>query len=144
MILTSYHREDALFRKQQIKDELILKQYESELRDPTEFLMWQKNIQNEDKQKELDTIIQRKIDIKQSHISAYNSKMNKKQNNYDNATLQRMETDFLIKQKDMDNEIIVLNNQLLVQNLIDIRENKPKEAVERELEIRIEKGKLVR
>ena len=38
------YREDALFRKQQAKDAKLLKQYEEELRDQTEFLIWQKEM----------------------------------------------------------------------------------------------------
>lgn len=34
-------REDAIYRKQQAKDAQILRNYEEELRDPTEFYIWQ-------------------------------------------------------------------------------------------------------
>lgn len=45
---STIYREDALYRKQQAKDAAILKNYEDELRDPTEYFLWQNDLKQRD------------------------------------------------------------------------------------------------
>ena len=138
------YREDALFRKQQIKDAEILKKYEEELRDPTEFLIWQKEMKNKDKETQLNLISQRKADAKQSFLESQEAINKQKENNLISADIQREKQIFLTKQNELNEELLLLQNQATVQNAIDVRETKPKQALERELEVRTEKGRLVR
>ena len=138
------YREDALFRKQQIKDAETLKKYEEELRDPTEFLIWQKDMKNKDKETQSNLILQRKSDAKQSFIESQEAINKQKENNLLSADIQREKQSFLIKQNELNEELILLKNQVNVQIALDSRETKPKQAMEREFEIRSEKGRLLR
>jgi len=49
-------REDAIYRKQQAKDVQLLRAYEEELRDPTEFYLWQKEMRDRDAVEKLEKV----------------------------------------------------------------------------------------
>jgi hypothetical protein len=138
------YREESLFRKQQAKDAEVLKRYEEELRDPVEFLIWQKEMKEKDRKYQLDLIAQRKSDIRQSHIESHEAIMKQKDDNRIAADLQREQAEISQQQKDLDLELELLRNQSAVQTIMDIRDTRPKQAVERDIELRAEKGRLVR
>ena len=54
--VSSILREESLLRKQQAKDVSLLKNYEMELRDPTEFYIWQKDMQDHDASVKLEQV----------------------------------------------------------------------------------------
>ena len=141
---SAIYREDSLFRKQQAKDAEVLKRYEEELRDPTEFLVWQREMKGKDKQAQMDLIAQRKLDTRQSHIEAHEAIMKQRTDNRISADIQREQADISAQQKELDLELEILRNQSTVQAVIDVRETKPKQAVEREYEVRTEKGRALR
>lgn len=141
---SAIYREDALFRKQQAKDAKLLKQYEEELRDQTEFLIWQKDMKGKDKANQLELIAQRKEAILQSHINTHEAIMKQKDDNRNAADMLRQEADDIKIQKELEMERAILRNQVLVQAVTEVREIAPKVAVEKVLEARAEKGKVLR
>lgn len=138
------YREDCLFRKQQAKDAEVLKRYEEELRDPVEFLIWQKEMKMKDQKSELDLIAQRKFETRQSHVVSLEAMQKQKEDNRLAADVQREEAELCQQQKELDLEIELLRNQSAVQTIMDIRDTRPKLAVERDVESRAEKGRLLR
>ena len=141
---TAIYREDSLFRKQQAEDALILKRYEEELRDPAEFLRWQKKMNEKDKQSHLELIHQRKTDSRQSHIESHEAIIRIKDDNRIAADIQRGHTEICQVQKELSLEMELLRNQATVQAMMDIRDTRPKQAMERESEIRSGIGREVR
>jgi hypothetical protein len=138
------YREDALFRKQQAQDALVLMRYEEELRDPAEFLRWQKKMKEKDKQSQLDMIHQRKTDSRQSHIESHEAIIKIKEDNRIAADIQRGHTEICQVQKELNIEMELLRNQATVQTMMEIRDTRPRQAVERDSESRAEKGRVVR
>jgi hypothetical protein len=138
------YREDALFRKQQAQNALALMRYEEELRDPAEFLRWQKKMKEKDKQSQLELILQRKTDSRQSHIESHEAIIKIKEDNRIAADIQRGHTEICQVQKELNLEMELLRNQATVQTMIEIRDTRPRQAVERDSESRAEKGRGVR
>ena len=79
---SAIYREDSLFRKQQAKDAKLLKQYEEELHDQTEFLLWQKEMKGKDKAAQIDSVEKRKEAIVQSHATTTEAIAKQKQDNH--------------------------------------------------------------
>ena len=71
-----------MFRKQQAKDAKLLKQYEEELHDQTEFLIWQKEMKGKDKASQIELVDKRKEAIVQSHITTAEAIAKQKQDNH--------------------------------------------------------------
>lgn len=138
------YREDSLFRKQQAKDAEILRKYEEELRDPVEFLIWQKEMKMKDRQSELDLIALRKSETRQSHVESLEAMQKQKEDNRLAADVQREQAELSQQQKELDLEIELLRNQSAVQSIMDIRDTRPRLAVERDVESRAEIGRSLR
>lgn len=79
---SAIYREDALFRKQQAKDAKLLKAYEEELHDQTEFLLWQKEMKEKYKASQIELVEKRKEAIVQSHITTAGAIAKQKQDNH--------------------------------------------------------------
>ena len=108
---SAIYREDALFRKQQAKDAKLLKQYEEELHDQTEFLIWQKEMKEKDKAHQIEVIVQRKEAIVQSHVTTAEAIAKQKEDNHAAAEILRQEAEVIRLQKEMEYEKYVLRNQ---------------------------------
>ena len=108
---SAIYREDALFRKQQAKDAKLLKQYEEELHDQTEFLIWQKEMKEKDKAHQIEVIVQRKEAIVQSHVTTAEAIAKQKEDNHAAAEILRQEAEVIKLQKEMEYEKYVLRNQ---------------------------------
>eukprot|EP01031_Cornospumella_fuschlensis_P031579 gene31579-38167_t len=59
-------REDALYRKKQAEDAALLKKYEEELRDPTEYFQWQADMRERDEVEKIRYVAMRREQAKQS------------------------------------------------------------------------------
>lgn len=64
-------REDAIYRKQQAKDVQLLKAYEEELRDPTEFYLWQKEMRERDNTEKLEKVLILNIPITDENLLSF-------------------------------------------------------------------------
>lgn len=137
-------REDSLYRKQQAKDAQILRNYEEELRDPTEYFLWQKEMKDRDETEKLKHVALRREQAKQSAEEAKLALLKQKEDNLHIASMVREQGDVIKRQMELEREIEILSKQEIVQNVIAVRETKPLEAIEKSLQERTEKGKLVR
>jgi len=63
-------REDSLLRKQQEKDAQLLRNYEMELRDTTEYYLWQQEMLENDETVKLQQVVMRREQAKQSSEEA--------------------------------------------------------------------------
>ena len=61
-------REDALYKKKQSKEASLLRAYESELRDSTEFYRWQKEMREVDEKAKFDAVEARRLAMIEGHI----------------------------------------------------------------------------
>jgi hypothetical protein len=126
-------REDALLRKQQAKDAEILKKYESELRDPTEYYLWQAKLRQEDSLEKLEQVTLRRQQAKESAEEAKLAMERQREDNQRIANLIR-EQNLVIEQKKMtESTIDQLEKQRMVQKIVSDRETKPIEAVQQKI-----------
>ncbi len=137
-------REDSLYRKQQAKDAQILRNYEEELRDPTEYYLWQKDMRERDEEEKLKHVALRREQAKQSAEEAKLALIKQKEDNLHIASMVREQGDVIKRQMELEREIEILAKQETVQNVIAVRETKPLEAMEKALQEKSEKGKSVR
>jgi hypothetical protein len=137
-------REDSLFKKQQEKDYNLLKNYEEELRDCTEYYSWQGAMKERDEEVKVKGVLMRRELAKQSAVDARDAMQRQKDNNSEVASMLRQQADEIRKQKEVEHEIRVLTNQERANEIIAIREVAPKEAKEKVLGERIQNGKELR
>ena len=68
-------REDALLRRKQQEEATLIKQYESELRDDSEYYEWQAKMRERDERKRLEEVEQRRVQMMLTVIHAPTSVM---------------------------------------------------------------------
>ena len=123
-------KEDSLYRKQQAKDAQILRNYEEELRDPTEYYLWQKDMRERDEIEKLKHVALRREQAKQSAEEAKYALVKQKDDNAHVASLVRQQGDAIKRQKELEKDIEILQKQEIVQQVIAVRETKPIEAAQ--------------
>lgn len=137
-------KEDSLYRKQQQKDAQILRNYEEELRDPTEYYLWQKDMRERDEIEKLKHVALRREQAKQSAEEAKYASVKQKDDNAHVASLVRHQGEVIKRQKEIEKDIEILQKQEIVQSIIAVRETKPIEAAKKVIEERVEIGKKMR
>ena len=137
-------REDSLYKKQQEKDYNLLKNYEEELRDCTEYYSWQNEMKERDHEIKLKGVAMRRELAKQSAVDAKDAMVRQRENNAEVAAMLREQAEEIKRQKEMENEIRVLTNQERANEIIAVREVAPKIAKEKVLVEKVEKGKALR
>ena len=137
-------REDALFRKQQAKDVQLLKNYEEELRDPTEYYIWQQDMRERDHQVKLKQVVLRREQAKQSSEEARYAIEKQQQDNKIIAHMLREQAEVIKQQKEIEVEIKTLENQMVVKKIIEVRDSRPQEEVEKVLKKRVEQAKQIK
>lgn len=137
-------REDSLFRKQQEKDVQLLKNYEYELRDPTEFYSWQNEMKSNDHQNKLNQVVSRREQAKQSSEDAKIAFMNMKDDNRTIAAMLREQGEAIKEQKQLESEIQIIANREIAKKIIADESTKPKIATAKVLEIKKESGVKMR
>lgn len=137
-------REDYLYRKQQAKDAAILRNYEEELRDPTEYYLWQQEMRDFDATEKLKYVALRREQAKQSAEEAKLAMERQQRDNLAIATLVRQQGETIKRKKEIEHEIEVLQKQQTVQSIISERETKPQEALQRVLEQHEAEAKRIR
>jgi hypothetical protein len=128
---TAILREDSLYRKQQTKDVQLLKQYELELRDASEYYSWQEQMRDHDQHERLALVTLRREQAKLSAIEAREAMMKQRDDNQTIGNLLREQKEEIKLQKQLEEDITRLVNQEIVQTIIETRELKPREARER-------------
>merc|ERR1712190_557982 len=108
-------REDALLRQKQAKEAEILKNYEQELHDASDFNRWQQEMRQKDHLEEEKRVRQRMVEMqlaREGAIEAYESEVRKKNIK---AQHQREELDMDLELKRRDHEVELQNQQVLVK-----------------------------
>jgi len=124
-------REDALYKKQTAKDAQILKNYEEELRDPSEYYAWQKEMKDrDDAVKQYDVSLRREL-AKQSAEEAKMAIEKQREDNQAVASILREQAEMIKQQKILEDEIRILSNQEHASAVMAVRDTKPKEAKEK-------------
>merc|ERR1711870_72917 len=116
-------REDALLRQKQAKEAEILKNYEQELHDASEYNRWQDKMKQKDHEEEEKRVRQRMVEMqlaREGAIEAYESEVRKKNIK---AQHQRAELDEELEVKKQEEEIELGNKQVLVKEFQDERVN---------------------
>merc|ERR1712190_165208 len=106
-------REDALLRQKQAKEAEILKNYEQELHDASEFNRWQQEMKQKDHIEEENRVRQRMVEMqlaREGAIEAMESEVRKKNIK---AQHQRAELDLDLQIKEQENLIELENKQVL-------------------------------
>eukprot|EP01039_Chlorochromonas_danica_P002730 gene2730-2981_t len=137
-------REDALYRKKQAEDAALLKKYEEELRDPTEYYRWQQEMRDKDEVEKLRYVAMRRQQAKQSAEEAKFALIKQKEDNAQVAALVRQQGEVIKTQKQLEKEIEVLKKQDVAQSIAEVRDTKPIEAAQRVLQEKEEIAKKLR
>jgi hypothetical protein len=136
-------REDFLYRKQQAKDAHILKNYEEDLRDPIEYYLWQETMEKNDEVEKLKHVNLRRQQAKQASGESKVALERQKADNLAVGNMIREQNEIIKLQKRVESEIETLSKQAIVRDVIQERETKPIEAVEKVVEQRkVESEKL--
>lgn len=142
--VASILREDYLFRQQQAKDVKTLEEYEENLRDPTEFYMWQKEMENYDHIAKLRQVAERREQAKQSSEEAALAFKMMQDGNKEIASIVRKQGEAIVKRKEVEKEILLLTRRETVAATADVRDVAPGVAVEKVREQRVRAGKELR
>lgn len=137
-------REDALYKKQQAKDVELLKQYEWELRDCSEYYTWQKDMKDRDEKLKLHQVAMRREQAKQSADEAKEAMNRQREDNKAVADVLRQQAEAIKLQKELEDEIRVLQNQEVASSIIAVRDTKPKEAKMKVLQKRLADSQTLR
>lgn len=137
-------REDYLYRKQQAKDAQILKAYEEELRDPSEFYAWQREMKERDDLLKLQHVENRRIQSKLSADEAREAILKQKEDNKTVADILREQSEAIVQQRVLENDIITQERYENAAVASELREQRLKEAKEKVLQEKAEKSRKLR
>ena len=141
---TSILREDALYKKQQAKDVELIKSYEQELRDPSEYYAWQKEMKDRDDVVKLKQVAMRREQAKQSSEEAREAMAKQRDDNKTVGDISRKQAEAIALQKNIEREIRTLENQELVAAVAQIRDSKPQESRDKKFQENVSQGKELR
>merc|ERR1712039_961045 len=136
-------REDALLRQKQAREAEILKNYEQELHDASEYNRWQDKMGQKDHEEEEKRVRQRMVEMqlaREGAIEAFESEVRKKNIK---AQHQRVELEEELEIKKQEAEIELGNKQVLVKEVQEERVN-ARYAEEEVLKQRAEKAEQLR
>eukprot|EP01041_Mallomonas_annulata_P004353 gene4353-8663_t len=137
-------REDALYKKQQAKDAQILKSYEEDLRDSSEYYSWLNQMKARDEEIKLKHVALRREQTRQSAAQAKEAVERQRDDNNAVAGLMREQAEAIRLQRILEEEIRTLEAQQLVQETAAIRDKAPKDARERVCKEREEQSRKLR
>lgn len=136
-------REDALLKQKQAKEYQILKRYEEDLHDASEFHRWQEQMKERDHVEEEKRVHQRIVEMqlaREGAIEAFESQVRKKNIL---AAHQREELKGDLEQKEVELQVELQEKQQLVKETIEDRE-KARQAEERERKARADAAERLR
>lgn len=136
-------REDALLKQKQAKEYQVLKRYEEDLHDASEFHRWQGQMKQKDNLEEEKRVHQRMVEMqlaREGAIEAFESQVRK---NNIIAAHQREELKSELEQKGLELQAEMQGKQQLVKETMEDRE-KTRAAEEREKKARAEKAEKIR
>jgi hypothetical protein len=137
-------REDFLFRKQQEHDAKLIKQYEEELRDASEFYQWQSEMKENDDQEKLKLVQFRRDQARQAAIDARNAMAKHADDNKAIGDLIREQEDIIKHKVEIERQLEVLHNRMVANAIAEKRDLNPKLATNAVLSRKVEEGKKLR
>lgn len=144
-------REDTMYRQKQEKEAAMIKRYESELRDGSEFEAWQRRMEDADEEERLKEINRRRIEMALSQEQAIEARKRKVRENRVAATMQQAESAVLSEKHEAEKMEEYMQKKLLVDDVIESRSAVPEarqqlfeEATVRANQIRMESEEIER
>jgi hypothetical protein len=144
-------REDTMYRKKQEKEAAMIKRYESELRDGSEFEAWQRRMEDADEEERLKEINRRRIEMALSQEQAIEARKRKVRENRVAARMQQAESAVLSEKHEAEKMEEFMQKKLLVDDVVESRSAVPEarqqlfeEATTRANEIRQESEEIER
>ena len=137
-------REDNLLRKQQAKDAELLKTYEMELRDPTEYYLWQTRMEEYDKQVALDQVAARREQAKQSSENTKYAVAKELEGKKLVANLMRKQGEQVKEQKKLQKELEIMDKQEIKEKVRKVRDTAPGIAVKKVHDKKVADGKIAK
>ncbi|CAM9126544.1 unnamed protein product [Pylaiella littoralis] len=127
-------REDALLKRKQGHDAKLIKSFESELRDSTEYYMWQAEMRNRDAAIRREQVERKRAYAKASQQAARDSLEMQRAANSEVAAKIKAEKSVMQEQREAEEELAVFMNRRLVKEVAEVRSTAPKDAVRRVLD----------
>jgi hypothetical protein len=115
------YREDAMYRQKQEKEAAMIKRYESELRDGSEFEAWQRRMEEADEEERLKEINRRRIEMALSQEQAIEARKRKVRENLVAAHMQQAESSVLAEKHEAEKMEEYMQKKLLVDDVIESR-----------------------
>ncbi|CAM9215726.1 unnamed protein product, partial [Scytosiphon promiscuus] len=127
-------REDALLKRKQGQDAKLIKSFESELRDSTEYYLWQTEMRDRDAAIRKEQVERKRAYAKASQQAARDSLEMQRAANSEIAARIKVEKDVMKEQREAEEELAVFMNRRLVKEVAEVRSTAPKDAVKRVLD----------
>eukprot|EP00742_Colponemidia_sp_Colp-10_P003273 GILJ01003483.1.p1 GENE.GILJ01003483.1~~GILJ01003483.1.p1 ORF type:complete len:810 (+),score=205.76 GILJ01003483.1:57-2432(+) len=116
-------REDAVYKKKQEQEAQIIKAYEEELRDTTEYERWQNDMRRADEEAKRELIEKRKLEMEMARQEAIEAFQQKIKENQLIATHMREMTKEQLEQAELEKIQEVQEKQKLVEMIVEQRQN---------------------
>merc|ERR1719247_1152431 len=136
-------REDSLLRNKQEKEFAILKEYESDLRDCSQFYEWQYEMKKKDQLEEQARVEQRKMEMKMARVDAMEAFDSMKRLNKVQASQQKEDAKMALDVVEGEKMLDLQEKQQLVE---DVRDQRilPRYAEEDVLKVRVKHAEDLR
>jgi len=116
-------REDALLKQKQAKEYQVLKRYEEDLHDASEFSRWQQEMRQKDQLEEDQRVHQRIVEMqlaREGAVEAYESEVRKR---HIMAQVQKEELQLQFEVREQESKVELMSKQGLVKQTQEEREN---------------------
>jgi len=114
-------REDALYKRKQEQEARMLRAYEEELRDGSEFKAWQDRMRQQDEEERLREIEERRAEMAASEEAAHLAREAKLAENRVVASAQRVQTKALEEKRELELKLQVEANRQKREQVVDAR-----------------------
>ena len=122
-------REDALYKKKQEKEAQVLKKYESELRDTSEFFMWQEEERRKEDAAKLARVERLRQEMHASHQAARDAIAANLKRNKINAANMRVDGKIVLVQREKEKLALTKTKRKLAKEIAKVRDSAPQKAV---------------
>jgi hypothetical protein len=116
-------REDALLRKKQEEEAALIKRYESELRDDSEYYEWQAKMRDRDERKRLEEVEQRRVQMILTDEAAKEARIQAERDNHRFASEMRREAGAIRELTKAEQEQVLLEKQKMVDDVKEMEKN---------------------
>lgn len=136
-------REDNVYRKKQAQEAAMIKRYESELRDGSEFEDWKRRMGEADEEERIKEVNRRRIEMALSQEQAIEARKRKVRENRVAAKMQQAEMAVVSEKAEAEHMEEYLQKKLLVDDVMESRAAVP-EARQQMLDAAAERAEEIR